>query len=56
MLKAVRASITSGVISWINSRPKVVPLSSQSPTQNVLLLEDGGFLLQENNDEILLEN
>jgi len=56
MLKAVRASITSGVLSYIASRPKVVPLSSQSPTQNVLLLEDGGFLLQENNDEILLEN
>ena len=56
MLKAVRASITSGVRSWITSRPKVVPLSSQSPTQNVLLLENGGFLLQENNDEILLES
>jgi hypothetical protein len=56
MLKAVRASITSGVLSYIASRPKVVPLSSQSPTQNVLLLENGGFLLQENSDEILLEN
>ena len=56
MLKAVRASITSGVLSWITSRPKAVPLSSQSVTQNVLLLEDGGFLLQENGDEILLEN
>jgi hypothetical protein len=56
MLKAVRASISSGVLSWINSRPKVIPLSSQSPTQSVLLLEDGGFLLQENGDEILLEN
>jgi hypothetical protein len=52
MLKAVRASITSGVLSYINSRPKVVPLSSQYVTQNVLLLENGGFLLQKNNDEI----
>jgi hypothetical protein len=56
MLKAVRASITSGVLSWIGARPKVVPLSSQYETQSVLLLEDGGFLLQENGDEILLEN
>jgi hypothetical protein len=56
MLKAVRKSISSGVLVYINSRPKVVPLSSQSPTQSVLLLEDGGFLLQENSDEILLEN
>jgi len=56
MLKAVRASITSGVLSWIGYRPKVVPLSSQSSTQSVLLLEDGGFMLQENGDEILLEN
>lgn len=56
MLKAIRASITSGVLSWIGSRPKVVPLSSQSATQSVLLLEDGGFILQENGDEILLEN
>lgn len=55
MLKAVRSSITSGVFSFIVRRSKVVPLSSQTPTQNVLLLEDGGFLLQENNDEILLE-
>jgi hypothetical protein len=54
MLKAVRASIINGVLSYINSRPKVVPLSSQSP--NVLLLEDSGFLLQENSDQILLEN
>jgi hypothetical protein len=53
MLKAVRASIMSGVISWINSRPKVVPLSSQSAT-DFLLLENGDFLLQENNDKILL--
>jgi hypothetical protein len=55
MLKAVRSSITSGVFNFIVRRSKVVPLSSQTPTQNVLLLENGGFLLQENNDEILLE-
>jgi len=55
MLKAVRASISSGVFNFIVRRSKVVPLSSQTPTQNVLLLENGDFLLQENNDEILLE-
>lgn len=54
MLKAVRASITSGVISFITSRPKVVPLQSQRILYGVLLLENGDFLLQENGSEIIL--
>lgn len=55
MLKAVRASITSGITSFIASRPKVVPLQSQTNLYGILLLEDGFFLLQENNDEIILD-
>jgi len=54
MLKAVRASITSGVISFITSRPKVVPLQSQRILYGVLLLENGDFLLQEDGSEIIL--
>jgi len=56
MLKAVRASITTGLLSWITSRPKVVPLQSQSQPQlyGVLLLEDGFSLLQEDGSEIIL--
>jgi hypothetical protein len=54
VLKAVRASITSGLVSFITSRPKVVPLQSQKVLYGVLLLEDGGFLLQENGSEIIL--
>jgi hypothetical protein len=54
MLKAVRASITSGILSYIMSRPKVVPLQSQRVLYGVLLLEDGGFLLQEDGSEIIL--
>ena len=54
MLKAVRASITSGIISFISARPKVVPLQSQRVLYGVLLLEDGGFLLQEDGSEIIL--
>jgi len=54
MLKAVRASITSGVISFITSRPKVVPLQSQRNLYGVLLLENGDFLLQEDGSEIIL--
>jgi len=54
MLKAVRASITSGIISFISSRPKVVPLQSQQQLYGVLLLEDGSFLLQEDGSEIIL--
>lgn len=54
MLKAVRGSITSGVISFITSRPKVVPLQSQRILYGVLLLENGYFLLQENGSEIIL--
>jgi hypothetical protein len=54
MLKAVRASITSGLLSYIMSRPKVVPLQSQRALYGVLLLEDGGFLLQEDGSEIIL--
>jgi hypothetical protein len=54
MLKAVRASITSGIISFISSRPKVVPPQSQVVLYGVLLLEDGFFLLQEDNSEIIL--
>jgi hypothetical protein len=54
MLKAVRASITSGIINFISSRPKVVPLSSQVVLYGVLLLENGGFLLQEDSSEIIL--
>lgn len=57
MLKAVRASLTSGVLSWISARPKVVPVPSQYPTQvDALLLEDGFFILQENGFKILLES
>ena len=54
MLKAVRASITTGILSWITSRPKVVPLQSQMELYGVLLLEDGGALLQEDSSEIIL--
>lgn len=54
MLKAVRKSITSGILSFITSRPKVVPLQSQKSLYGVLLLEDGGFLLQEDGSEIIL--
>jgi hypothetical protein len=54
MLKAVRASITSGIQSWISSRPKVVPLQSQKILYGILLLEDGGFILQEDGSEIIL--
>jgi hypothetical protein len=54
MLKAVRASITTGILSWITSRPKVVPLQSQVVLYGVLLLEDGGALLQEDGSEIIL--
>jgi len=55
MLKAVRGSITTGIISVVTSRPKVVPLSSQYVTQSVLLQEDDFSLLQEDNSYILLE-
>jgi hypothetical protein len=54
MLKAVRASITSGVLSWITSRPKVVPPQSQVVLYGILLLEDGFALLQEDGSEIIL--
>jgi hypothetical protein len=54
MLKAVRASITSGIISFISSRPKVVPPQSQVVLYGILLLEDGGALLQEDGSEIIL--
>jgi hypothetical protein len=54
MLKAVRASITSGIISFISSRPKVVPLQSQVSLYGILLLENGGALLQEDSSEIIL--
>jgi len=54
MLKAVRSSITTGIISWITSRPKVVPLQSQIVLYGVLLLENGGALLQEDGSEIIL--
>jgi hypothetical protein len=54
MLKAVRASITTGLLSWITSRPKVVPLQSQMELYGILLLEDGGALLQEDGSEIIL--
>jgi hypothetical protein len=54
MLKAVRASITSGIISFISSRPKVVPLQSQVVLYGILLLEDGFALLQEDGSEIIL--
>jgi hypothetical protein len=54
MLKAVRASITSGILSYISSRPKVVPLQSQVVLYGVLLLESGFFLLQEDGSEIIL--
>jgi hypothetical protein len=54
MLKAVRASITSGIISFISSRPKVVPLQSQTELYGILLLEDGFALLQEDGSEIIL--
>jgi hypothetical protein len=54
MLKAVRASITSGILSWITSRPKVVPPQSQMELYGILLLEDGGALLQEDGSEIIL--
>jgi hypothetical protein len=55
MLKAVRASITTGVLSWITSRPKVVPPQSQVVLYDgILLLEDGGALLQEDGSEIIL--
>jgi hypothetical protein len=55
MLKAVRASITTGVLSWITSRPKVVPLSSQYQTQSILLAEDEDFLVQEDGSFIILD-
>jgi hypothetical protein len=54
MLKAVRASITSGIISFISSRPKVVPPQSQVVLYGILLLEDGSALLQEDGSEIIL--
>lgn len=54
MLKAVRASITSGIISFILSRPKVVPLQSQRVLYGILLLENGFALLQEDGSEIIL--
>jgi hypothetical protein len=54
MLKAVRASITSGIISFISSRPKVVPPQSQVVLYGILLLENGGALLQEDGSEIIL--
>jgi hypothetical protein len=54
MLKAVRASITSGIISFISSRPKVVPPQSQVILYGILLLEDGFALLQEDGSEIIL--
>lgn len=54
MLKAVRASLTAGVLSWIMSRPKVVPLSSQAPLQGFLLAENGDFLVQEDGSYLLL--
>ena len=55
MLKAVRASITTGVLSWITSRPKVVPLSSQYSVEGILLTENNDFLVQEDGSYILLE-
>jgi hypothetical protein len=55
MIKAVRASINAGILSWITSRPKVVPLSSQYPLQQgFLLTESGNFLVQENGFYIIL--
>lgn len=54
MLKAVRASLTTGLLSYICSRPKVVPLASQRQLYGVLLLENGGALLQEDSSEIIL--
>jgi hypothetical protein len=54
MLKAVRASITTGFLSFISSRPKVVPLQSQQQLYGVLLLEDGFALLQEDGSVIIL--
>jgi hypothetical protein len=54
MLKAVRSSITTGILSWITSRPKVVPLQSQMELYGILLLEDGFALLQEDGSEIIL--
>jgi hypothetical protein len=54
MLKAVRASITSGIISFISSRPKVVPLQSQMELYGILLLEDGFAILQEDGSKIIL--
>ena len=54
MLKAVRASITTGLLSWITSRPKVVPLQSQTQLYGVLLQEDNFVLLQENGSVIIL--
>jgi len=55
MLKAVRASITTGILSWITSRPKVVPLASQYQTQGVLLTESGDFLVQEDGSYLIIE-
>ena len=54
MLKVVRASLTTGLLSWITSRPKVVPLQSQTQLYGVLLQEDGFALLQEDGSEIIL--
>jgi hypothetical protein len=54
MLKAVRASITSGIISFISSRPKVVPPQSQVVLYGILLLENGDAILQEDGSEIIL--
>jgi hypothetical protein len=54
MLKAVRASITTGLLSWITSRPKVVPLQSQTQLYGVLLQEDNFVLLQEDGSVIIL--
>jgi hypothetical protein len=54
MIKAVRKSVTSGILSWISSRPKVVPLQSQKILYGILLLEDSSFLLQEDGSEIIL--
>jgi hypothetical protein len=55
MLKAVRGSITTGIISVVTSRPKVVPLASQKVTQSVLQAENLNFLTQEDGFYILLE-
>jgi hypothetical protein len=53
-ISSLPASITSGIISFISSRPKVVPLQSQRVLYGILLLEDGGAILQEDGSEIIL--